>query len=91
MLEVGREDQGRAEAVGHAVAVLVKEEMTEIEQGGQVEGGWGGGGGDGFVLGRGRNGCREGGQGGVRERGQRAEQDGSGQSVGVLNMGMTGV
>ena len=42
---VGREDQGRAEAVGHAVAVLVQEEVAEIEQGGQVEGGWGGGGG----------------------------------------------
>ena len=40
---VGREDQRRAEAVGHAVPVFVKEEMTEIEQRGQVEGGRGGG------------------------------------------------
>ena len=46
---VGREDQCGAEAVGHGVAVLVKEEMSEIEQRGQVEGerggGWLGGGG----------------------------------------------
>ena len=34
---------GRAEAVGHAVAVLVEEDVAEIEQGGQVEG-WGLGG-----------------------------------------------
>ena len=41
---VGGQDDGRAEAVGHAVAVLVEEEVAEIEQGGQVEGVWGGGG-----------------------------------------------
>ena len=41
---LGREDQSRAEAVGHAVAVFVQDEVAGIEQRGEVEGGWGGGG-----------------------------------------------
>ena len=65
----GREDQRRAEAVGHAVAVLVKEEMAEIEQGGEVEGGWGGWGGlggGGVGGGQQRGEGNEGGQGDER-------------------------
>ena len=66
---LGCEDQRRAEAVGHAVAVLVQEEMAEIEQGGQVERGWGGG----WGLGGGGVGqCQQRGEGGEEQRGAEA-------------------